>query len=58
MEVSFYNNYNDLVKESFSAGPYYQTNDVGTTYFIWVKAGDVEKTILAARPKSVKEKED
>ncbi len=57
-DVVFYNNYNDLVKESFSDGPYYQTNDVGTTYFIWVRAGDVEKTILAARPKSVKEKED
>jgi hypothetical protein len=58
MDVVFYNNYNDLVKESFSAGPYYQTNDVGTTYFVWVKARDVEKTILAARPKTVKEKED
>jgi hypothetical protein len=58
MDVAFYNNYADLVKESFSAGPYYETDDMGTTYFIWVKAGDVEKTILAARPKTVKEKED
>jgi len=52
MEVNFINNYKELVEESFSEGPYYKTDDAGMTYFIWVKAKDVEETILAARPKS------
>jgi len=52
MEVRFVNNYKDLVKESFYEGPYYETDDTGKTYFVWVKAKDLEKTILAVSPKS------
>ncbi len=53
MEVGFVNDYKELVKESFSerGGPFYETNDEGSTYFVWVKAKDVENTILATRPK-------
>jgi hypothetical protein len=53
MEVGFINDYKELVKESFSeeGGPFYETNDEGSTYFVWVKAKDVENTILATRPK-------
>ena len=52
MRVKFVNNYKDLVKESFHEGPYYETDDTGKTYFVWVKAKDLEKTILAVSPKS------
>jgi hypothetical protein len=53
MEIGFVNDYKDLVRESFSegGGPFYETNDELSTYFVWVKAKDVENTILAARPK-------
>jgi hypothetical protein len=59
MEINFVNDYKDLVRESFSeeGGPFYETNDELSTYFIWVRAKDVENTILAARPK-FKGKED
>jgi hypothetical protein len=59
MKVGFVNNYKDLVKESFSedGGPFYETNEELSTYFVWVKAKDAENTILATRPK-FKEKED
>jgi hypothetical protein len=57
MEVGFVNDYKDLVEESFSEGPFYETNDEGSTYFVWVKAKDVENTILSTRPK-FKAKED
>ncbi len=59
MEVKFANNYQDLVEESFSeeGGPFYETNDELSTYFIWVKAKDAENTVLATRPK-FKAKED
>jgi len=52
MEVRFVNNYKGLVKESFHEGPYYETDDTGKTYFVWIKAKDLEKTILAVSPKS------
>jgi hypothetical protein len=51
MHVRFANNYRDLVKESFEEGPFYETDDTGQTYFIWVKAKDVENTILTESPK-------
>ena len=51
MEIGFVNDYKDLVEESFSEGPFYETNDEGSTYFVWVKAKDVENTILSTRPK-------
>ncbi len=52
MEVRFVNNYKGLVTESFHEGPYYETDDTGKTYFVWIKAKDLEKTILAVSPKS------
>ncbi len=51
MEVGFVNDYKDLIEESFSGGPFYETDDEGSTYFVWVKAKDVENTVLATRPK-------
>ncbi|MBN1694705.1 hypothetical protein JW879_04795 [candidate division WOR-3 bacterium] len=53
MEVGFINDYKKLVRESFSeeGGPFYETNDEGLTYFVWVRAKDVENTILATIPK-------
>jgi hypothetical protein len=59
MDVKFVNNYQDLVEESFSeeGGPFYETKDDLSTYFIWVKAKDAENTVLATRPK-FKAKED
>lgn len=57
MEVSFVNSYKELVDESFSEGPFYETNDELSTYYVWVKARDVENTILSTRPK-FKAKED
>jgi hypothetical protein len=59
MEVKFYNNYDDLVKESFSpgGGPFYETDETQTTYFVWVRADDAEKTILTARPKVISKEE-
>lgn len=60
MEVKFVNNYKDLVEESFSeenGGPFYETNVELSTYFVWIRAKDAEKTILATRPKFT-EKED
>jgi len=57
MKVGFVNNYKDLVEESFSEGPFYETNDERSTYYVWVKAKDVENTILSTRPK-FKAKED
>lgn len=59
MEIVFVNNYQDLVEESFSeeGGPFYETDDELSTYFMWVKAKDAENTILATRPK-FKAKED
>jgi hypothetical protein len=52
LEVKFVNNYKDLVMESFHEGPYYETDDIGGTYFVWVRAKDLEKTILSVSPKS------
>lgn len=60
MKVGFVNNYKDLVKESFSdegGGPFYETNQERSTYFLWVRAKDAENTILATRP-GFKAKED
>ncbi|MEJ2567925.1 MAG: hypothetical protein P8Z50_03485, partial [candidate division WOR-3 bacterium] len=36
MEVSFVNSYKELVDESFSEGPFYETNDELSTYYVWV----------------------
>ena len=57
MEIGFVNNYKELVEESFSEGPYYETDDERSTYYVWVKAKDVENTLLSTRPK-FKAKED
>jgi hypothetical protein len=57
MEVGFVNNYKELVKESFTEGPFYETDDKRSTYYVWVKAKDAENTILSTRPK-FKRKED
>ena len=57
MDVSFMNNYKELVEESFSEGPFYEVGDEYSTYYVWVKAKDVENTILSTRPK-FKAKED
>jgi hypothetical protein len=60
MKVGFVNDYRDLVEESFSeegGGPFYETNQECSTYFLWVRAKDAENTILATRPK-FKVKED
>lgn len=60
MKVKFVNDYKELVEESFSeeeGGPFYETNDERSTYFIWVRAKDAENTILATSPK-FKGKED
>jgi len=57
MEISFVNNYKKLVKESFSEGPFYETNDDYSAYYLWVKAKDAENTIISTRSK-FKAKED
>jgi hypothetical protein len=57
MDVGFMNNYKELVEESFSEGPFYEVGDEYPTYYVWVKAKDVENTILSTRPK-FKAKED
>lgn len=52
MDIRFVNNYRDLVTECFSEGPYYETDDKGKTYFVWIRAKDFEKTILEVTPRS------
>ncbi|MCK4572703.1 hypothetical protein KAT89_07280, partial [candidate division WOR-3 bacterium] len=51
LKVDFINTYDDIVKESFSKGPYYSTNDSNTIFFILVKAKDKRQTIITIRPK-------
>lgn len=58
MNIEFINTYDELVEKSFSEGPFYETNDSNTTYFVWVKAKDQEKTLLTTRPKVKKEQRE
>jgi len=51
LNIDFVNTYEDIVKESFSKGPFYYTNDSNTTFFIVVKAKDERQTIITTRPK-------
>ena len=54
MKIGFVNDYKKLVKESFSdeeGGPFYETNEDRSTYFMWVRARDAESTILTTGPR-------
>ena len=51
LKVDFIDTYDGIVKESFSSGPYYSTNDSNTTFFVMVKAKDREKSIMTTIPK-------
>ncbi|MEO0293174.1 MAG: hypothetical protein ABIN61_02995 [candidate division WOR-3 bacterium] len=54
MVVRFVNNYGELVKECFGegGGPFYETDETQSTYFLWARARDVEKTIVSTRQKA------
>ncbi|MEA1912475.1 MAG: hypothetical protein U9N06_01370 [candidate division WOR-3 bacterium] len=56
LDVDFVNIYKDLVSGSFNAGPFYETDDSNSTYFVWIKAKDKEKTIVTIRPKLKEER--
>jgi len=51
LKVEFINNYDEIVKQSFTSGPFYYTDDSGSTFFVVVKAGDKHQTIITGRPK-------
>ncbi len=51
LKVAFINTYEDIVRESFSSGPFYSTNDSNTTFFVMVNAKDKEHTIITIIPK-------
>jgi hypothetical protein len=54
MKIVFVNDYKDLVEESFSdegGGPFYETNEERSTYFMWIRARDAENTILTTGPR-------
>lgn len=51
LKIDFINTYDNIVKQSFSKGPYYSTNDSNTIFFIFVKAKDKRQTIITIRPK-------
>ena len=57
-QVRFINRLDEMLKESFSWGPVYQTIDSTKTFFVKARANDSFKTLVTTRPEFVQFKKE
>ena len=55
-QVRFINRLDEMLKESFSWGPVYQTIDSTKTFFVKARAKDSFKTLVTTRPEFIQVK--
>ncbi len=57
LTVNYENGWDKMVKESFSWGPVYTTNDSTITFFVMARAKDASNTMLSTRPQRIQKPE-